>query len=60
MITSFQQVQANFSPMLLWGMFIAAVLILSMIPAFFGLLITLPVLGHASWHLYSAIRIAEA
>ena len=60
MITSFQQVQANFSPMVLWGMFIAAVLILSMIPAFFGLLITLPVLGHTSWHLCSAIRIAEA
>lgn len=60
MITSFQQVQANFSPMLLWGMFIAAVLFLSMIPAFFGLLITLPVLGHTSWHLCSAIRIAEA
>ena len=59
MITSFQQVQANFSPMVLWGMFVVAVLILSMIPAFFGLLITLPVLGHASWHLYSAIRIAD-
>ncbi len=60
MITSFQQVQANFLPVVLWGVFIAAVLILSMIPAFFGLLIKLPVLGHASWHLYSAIRIADA
>jgi len=59
MITSFQQVQANFFPMVLWGIFIAAVLILSMIPAFLGLLIALPVLGHASWHLYSALRIAD-
>lgn len=59
MITSFQQVQANFLPMLLWGAFIAALMFVSMIPAFFGLLISLPLLGHASWHLYSALRIEE-
>ncbi len=59
MITSFQNVSGNFVPMVLWGIFIAAMLILSMIPAFLGLLIALPVLGHASWHLYSAIRIPD-
>jgi uncharacterized membrane protein len=58
MITSFQQVQANFLPMFGWGIFIAMLLFVSMIPAFLGILITLPLLGHASWHLYSAIRIA--
>lgn len=60
MITSFQQVRANFVPMVIWGLFIAAVLIISMLPAFIGLLISLPILGHASWHLYSALRLPEA
>lgn len=59
MITSFQLVLANFLPMLLWGIFIAVVLIISMIPAFLGLFITLPLLGHASWHLYSAVRVQD-
>lgn len=56
MITSFQVVQANFWPMLLWGILIAALVLISMIPAFLGLFITLPLLGHASWHLYSLAR----
>ncbi|MGH1576915.1 DUF2189 domain-containing protein [Planktotalea sp.] len=59
MITSFQMVADNFVPMLAWGVFIAAVMILSMIPAFFGLFLTLPLLGHASWHLYSALRVDD-
>ncbi|MGB7318046.1 MAG: DUF2189 domain-containing protein [Planktotalea sp.] len=56
MITSFQTVQANFLPMVLWGAFIAATVLLSMIPLFLGLFITLPLLGHASWHVYSLAR----
>ncbi len=35
-----------------WGVFIAVVTLLSMIPALLGLFIAIPVLGHASWHLY--------
>ena len=57
MITSFQQVQANFLLMFGWAVFIAVLLFVSMIPVFLGILITLPLLGHASWHLYSAIRV---
>lgn len=56
MITSFQMVAQNALPMIGWGIFIAAVMILSMLPAFLGLFISLPLLGHASWHLYSALR----
>ena len=56
MITSFKQVQLNFFPMLFWGVFIAIALAISMLPAFLGLFVTLPLFGHASWHLYSAIR----
>ena len=31
---------------------VAALLFLAMIPMFLGLLVVLPVLGHATWHLY--------
>ncbi|WP_172299614.1 DUF2189 domain-containing protein [Pseudoruegeria sp. HB172150] len=37
---------------LTWGAIVAASLILGSIPAFIGLIIVLPVLGHATWHLY--------
>jgi uncharacterized membrane protein len=38
--------------MALWGLIVAALLVLGAIPALFGLVIVLPVLGHATWHLY--------
>jgi uncharacterized membrane protein len=56
MITSFTTVQKNFVVMVLWGGFIAVVTFLSMLPAFLGLLIVLPWLGHASWHVYGLMR----
>lgn len=59
MISSFSYVSANFPVMLGWGIFIAAVTFLSMIPWFLGLLFVLPLLGHASWHLYRQITQAE-
>jgi uncharacterized membrane protein len=52
MITSFGTVQANPVVMLVWGAVIAGLVFLAMIPAFLGLFIVLPVLGHATWHLY--------
>lgn len=52
MITSTEVVRINREVMLQWAAFIAVVLFLSMIPIFVGLLIALPVLGHATWHLY--------
>lgn len=56
MITSFGVVAANPVVMLAWAAFIAVVLILAMIPAFLGLIIVLPWLGHASWHVYAALK----
>lgn len=56
MITSFQLVQANLLPMLVWAALIAGLTFLAMVPAFLGLLIVLPLLGHASWHLYRQAR----
>lgn len=54
MITSFQAVSAQPVHYLAWGVFIGAVTLIAMIPAFLGLFIVLPVLGHATWHLYKA------
>ncbi len=52
MIVSFNTVQASPPVMLGWGAFIALLVFVAMLPGFLGLLIVLPVLGHASWHLY--------
>ena len=54
MITSVQAVAARPLIYLGWGAFIAVVTILAMIPAFLGLFIAMPILGHATWHLYKA------
>ncbi len=37
---------------LAWGAIVAVALFLAMLPALLGLVVALPVLGHASWHLY--------
>lgn len=52
MLTSLALVQENPRVMLSWGALIAAVLFVAMLPWFLGLFLALPVLGHASWHLY--------
>ncbi len=52
MITSFCVVKANAPVMLAWALVIAAGLFAAMLPLFLGLLVVLPVLGHATWHLY--------
>lgn len=51
-IVSFQAVLANPGPMICWGAAIAGLLVAGMVPMFLGLFVTLPVLGHASWHMY--------
>lgn len=52
MIISFQTVFQNLAVMILWGVIIVGLLVIGMLPYFLGLLVVLPVLGHASWHLY--------
>ncbi|MCZ8172773.1 MAG: DUF2189 domain-containing protein [Novosphingobium sp.] len=51
-ITSLRAIQANRGVLLAWAVLIALVLFAAMLPAFLGLLLALPVLGHATWHLY--------
>ncbi|MEM9733381.1 MAG: DUF2189 domain-containing protein [Pseudomonadota bacterium] len=55
MITSVQAVVASPLTMVLWGLTIAALLLLAMIPMLLGMIAVLPILGHASWHLYRRI-----
>jgi uncharacterized membrane protein len=50
--TSYEVVRANPRPMALWGLIIAAGLVLGAIPLLIGLAVVFPVLGHATWHLY--------
>lgn len=54
-LTSFRAVAANPGPMLVWAMIVAMALAIGFIPLFIGLAIVLPVLGHATWHLYRKI-----
>jgi uncharacterized membrane protein len=53
-LTSLRLVLTQTGVMLWWGALIALITGLSMLPWFLGLLITGPVLGHASWHAYRA------
>lgn len=52
MITSFATVRTNPFVMLVWGALIAILLFAGMMIWFLGLFVVLPVLGHATWHLY--------
>ncbi|WP_425305385.1 DUF2189 domain-containing protein [Chthonobacter albigriseus] len=52
MITSVKTVVTSPVPMIGWAVIVVAALILSAVPIFLGLAITLPILGHTTWHLY--------
>ena len=50
-VTSFEVFRASPRVVLTWGFVVAALLVLGSIPAFVGLIVVLPILGHATWHL---------
>jgi uncharacterized membrane protein len=35
-----------------WGLIVAVLLVVGSLPAFLGLAVVIPLLGHATWHLY--------
>jgi uncharacterized membrane protein len=53
--TSVRAVMLNPVPMLAWGFIVAASLVLGAIPLLVGLIVVMPVLGHATWHLYRKV-----
>ena len=54
-LTSIRAVLTNPGPMTAWGLIVAGGLVIALIPFFLGLIIVMPVLGHATWHLYRLI-----
>ncbi|WP_428376457.1 DUF2189 domain-containing protein [Lichenicoccus sp.] len=56
--TSLAAMARNPATMLLWGLIVAVLLLLGGLLLFVGLAVVIPVLGHATWHLYR--RLIEA
>ena len=50
--TSLRVVLRNPVTMAVWGLIVAILLALGSIPFFVGLAVVMPILGHATWHLY--------
>jgi uncharacterized membrane protein len=55
MVTSVRAVVASPAPMIGWAAVVVVLLVVSALPYFLGFLVTVPVLGHATWHLYRRI-----
>jgi uncharacterized membrane protein len=55
MLTSIRAVIANPVTLAIWGIFVAVALVVGSLPFLAGLAVVLPVLGHASWHLYRRV-----
>jgi len=53
--TSIRVVVANPGPMAVWGLIVAGGLAIGSIPLLLGLILVMPVLGHATWHLYRKV-----
>jgi uncharacterized membrane protein len=60
LFTSIRVVVANPVSMALWGLIVAALLAAGSLPFFLGLTVVMPVLGHATWHLYRKAVVADA
>jgi len=54
-LASVRAVLANPLTMAVWGLIVAVLLAIGSIPALFGLAVVMPVLGHATWHLYRRV-----
>jgi uncharacterized membrane protein len=53
--TSLRAVMKNPVTMAAWGLIVAVLLVIGSLPFFVGLAVVLPVLGHATWHLYRKV-----
>lgn len=57
--TSVRAVVRNPLTMALWGLIVAVALLLGSLPFFVGLAVVVPVLGHATWHLYRKVVVPD-
>jgi uncharacterized membrane protein len=60
LFTSIRVVVANPTSMALWGLIVATLLVAGSLPFFLGLTVVMPVLGHATWHLYRKVVVRES
>jgi uncharacterized membrane protein len=59
MVTSLRAVAKNSVPIAAWGLIVAALLVVGSLPLFLGLAVVIPLLGHATWHLYRKVVVAD-
>ena len=59
MVTSLRAVARNPVPMAAWGLIVAVLLVAGSLPFFLGLAVVIPLLGHATWHLYREVIVPE-
>ena len=52
MMLSFRVVRDNFRTFALWAALIAVSTLIALVPWFLGLVVVLPIFGHATWHIY--------
>ncbi|MCF3639043.1 DUF2189 domain-containing protein [Rhizobium sp. TRM95111] len=57
--TSIRASIANPIPVAAWGFIVAVALVIGTIPVFAGLAVVMPILGHATWHLYRKLVVAD-
>jgi uncharacterized membrane protein len=55
MVTSLRVVAKNPLTIAAWGLIVAALLVVGSLPFFLGLAVVIPLLGHATWHLYREV-----
>jgi uncharacterized membrane protein len=53
--TSLRAIAANPRVMLEWAVIVAALLMIGSVPLLIGLAVVVPILGHATWHLYRRV-----
>jgi uncharacterized membrane protein len=56
---SLRAVLVNPIPMLVWGIIVGLGLLLGTLPGLAGLVVVLPVLGHATWHIYRKVAVGS-
>ncbi|MBI1217358.1 MAG: DUF2189 domain-containing protein [Rhodobacteraceae bacterium] len=58
-VTSFEVARQSPETVAVWGVIVAVSLAIGAIPALLGLVVVIPILGHATWHLYRAAVMPE-
>ena len=59
LLTSIRVVLKNPWTMTMWALVVVTLLLIGSLPLFLGLTITMPILGHATWHLYRKVVVIE-